>query len=95
MSRMIIKQPNGKYCVFSSVVDNVIYHNVSADDIIEIYTNEYKEEIKEKISETIKQLEDDKNPYHQFTKSYTEMIKTIQDTHGESEAIEIKKAIEK
>ena len=35
MGRQIIKQPNGRFCVFSSIVDNVIWYDMEQKDIVE------------------------------------------------------------
>ena len=40
MGRQIIKQPNGKYCVFSSICDNIIYYDMTPGEIIEAYVEE-------------------------------------------------------
>jgi hypothetical protein len=36
MGVFIAKQPNGKYCRFSTVVDSVTYYNMSEEDYIEM-----------------------------------------------------------
>lgn len=35
MGQQIIKQPNGKYCVWSTTVQNIIYYDCTRNDLIE------------------------------------------------------------
>lgn len=87
MGRQIVKQPNGLYAVWSSVVDNFIFLNYTSDQIIEAYVNERKEVIAKEVGETIAMLEEGiVKPYFQFTKSWTQCICTIEDSRGEIEA---------
>ena len=95
MSKQIIKQPNGKYCIFSSIVDNVTHYDMSIDDIIEEWVNEAKNRIVEDVKKTIAKLENGESPYYQFTKSYEEMLSTIKEIHGKKESEQIKCLIEK
>lgn len=95
MGRQIIKQPNGKYCVFSSIVDNIIYYDMTPGEIIEAYVEEEKESIKERVDKAIEKLESDSPHKSQFRMSYEEMLDTIKNIHGDKELQEVKKAIEK
>ncbi|MEK6829743.1 MAG: hypothetical protein AABY15_06505 [Nanoarchaeota archaeon] len=90
----IIKQPNGKYCIFSSVEDNIIFCNMTPDEIIGVRTAEAKAKIEEEVARVIEGLESGDKPYHQFTMSYDEMLETIEEIHGKGESKKIKKAIE-
>ncbi len=89
----IIKQPNGKYCLFSSIVDHITHYNMTPEEIIEEDIKRARKEITKSVTDTIKQLEDGDKPYCQFTMSYDEMLDSITDKHGEdkkfSEIIEI------
>ncbi len=87
----IIKQPNGKYCVFSTVVDNITDYDMSIDDIVDKWTKQYREEIIEKINSIVTKLENDEKPYYQFTMSFDEMLETIKGIYGEEESNEINK----
>ena len=46
MGRQIIKQPNDKYAVWSSVIDDFIIINATPDELIEGFIEEAKETIK-------------------------------------------------
>lgn len=93
MGRQIITQPNGKYCIFSSVVDNVTHYDMTPEEIIEEWTQEFKEEITEKVNKIINGLEGNSKPYYQFTLSYEEMLDRVKTIHGEKECEEIKSLI--
>jgi hypothetical protein len=94
MGRQIIKQPNGKFCIFSSIVDSVIFYHMEEQDIINEWVEESRKEIEKKVKEIIADLNEGKKPYYQFTKTYDEMLQTIKEIHGTKEVKEIRKAIE-
>ncbi|MFV8347254.1 hypothetical protein [Flavobacterium sp. ZB4P13] len=94
MGRQIIKQPNGKYCVLSSIVDNVTHYNMSIDDIVEEWVKEFKNDITEKVNGIVLKIENGEKPYHQFTYSYDEMLELIRENHGKKERNKIKSLIE-
>lgn len=47
MGAFIAKQPNGLYCRYSYVVDNITHHNMTEEDYIELCVERAKEEAKE------------------------------------------------
>ncbi len=94
MSRQIIKQPNGLYCIFSSIVDNVTMYDCTEEAIIEEWVAEQRVEITERVKGQIKKLEAGEKPYHQFTQSYEEMLLNIKEVHGKKAFTEIKSLIE-
>ena len=47
MGGFIAKQPNGLYCRYSSVVDNITHYNMTEDDYIELVVERAKEEARE------------------------------------------------
>ena len=44
MAGFIAKQPNGLYCRYSSIVDNITHHNMTENDYIELVVSRAKEE---------------------------------------------------
>lgn len=44
MGAFISKQPNGKYCRFSTVVDTVTHYNMTVQDYIDLKVAEAREE---------------------------------------------------
>lgn len=95
MGRYIIKQPNGKYCVFNSVIDNVTDYDMTVDDIIEDWLKETRDEIVEKVKSIISKLESGVKPYYNNSEfTYNEMIAEIENIHGVEEMKKIKDLIE-
>ena len=43
MGAFIAKQPNGLYCRYSSIVDNITHHNMTEEDYIELCVERAKE----------------------------------------------------
>jgi hypothetical protein len=93
MGWQIIKQPNGKYCIFSSVVDNVAYYNLDKDEVVQVFIDAEAERIRKEVSRTIDELEAGEKPYYQFTKTFDEVISTIENIHGNDEATKVKSLI--
>jgi ADP-ribosylglycohydrolase len=83
MGHQIIKQSNGKYAIFSSIVDDFILANVTPEEIIEYYIKRESEDIRKRINKTIDQLNSGEKPYYQFTMTLEEALDTIKDVHGE------------
>ena len=94
MGKQIIKQPNGKYCIFSSIVDNVTHYDMTIEEIIEEWANEAKNDITEKVKNIVTKLENGEKPYYQFTYSYDDMIALIKEIHGKKESQKIKSLLE-
>jgi hypothetical protein len=67
MGRQIIKQPDGRYCIFSTTVDDLIYYDCTAQDLIEISGSEAMQEAEEATKRKIMKVETKKKPYFQFT----------------------------
>jgi len=74
MSRQIIKQPNGLYAVFSSIVDGFILTNAYPSEIIEEFVEEHREKITEDVTNICTKLDRNEKPYYQFTMSWEEAL---------------------
>jgi hypothetical protein len=53
MGRRIVKQPNGLYAVYSTVIDGFIITNSTKEELIEDFVQEKREEITEMIEASI------------------------------------------
>lgn len=84
MGQQIIKQPNGKYALFSSVVDDFVLIDADPQDIIDEWVGKYKLDMEKKVAEIVAALEKGEKPYHQFTMSFDEAVKTIKQRHGKN-----------
>jgi hypothetical protein len=94
MGRQIIKQPNGKFCIFSSIVDNVVAYDCTKEEIIEESVRHSGEISRSRVEQVFEKLEVGEKPYYQFTMTYEEMLEEIKDQHGQEEMQKIKKLIE-
>jgi len=82
MGEQIIKQPNGLYCIWSSVVDDIILINATPEDIINERIEVARQEITRSVIDTVTKLNNGERPYYQFTKTFEEAIECIKDIHG-------------
>ena len=85
MSRQIVKQPDGRYAVWSTVVDGFVLTDATPEDIIEDWVNQYRQEITSSVLHIIELLERGEKPYYQFTLSFDDCLKTIREVHGPRE----------
>lgn len=82
MGHQIIKQPNGKFGVFSSVVDDFVLINATEQDIVDFYTEKHVRETRLHVAQTILALENGGKPAAQFTKTFEEALDWIEEVHG-------------
>ena len=93
MGKQIIKQPNGKYCIFSTNIDNVTDYNLSPEEIIDLFLESQKKDITEKVMSIVSKLDKGEKAYHTFTIPYDEMLECIQRVHGKKEMKDVQKLI--
>jgi hypothetical protein len=89
MARQIIKQPNGKYCVYCSIEGNITHYNCTPEEII----TEWVEEMREDITKKVNRMINGEKPY-QNTYSFAEALEMVKSVHGGKEIQEITKLIE-
>lgn len=58
MSRTILKQANGKYCVYSSIVENIIIYDATPEEIFNQYLVDEKILLKIKLEEWLKEADE-------------------------------------
>lgn len=87
----IIKQPNGKYALWSGVVDNFTALDCSPQDITDTYIEEETKRITKNVNDIIGKLEQGEAAYYQFTNSWEECLTIIQAIHGKKEVDKITK----
>lgn len=82
MGTQIVKQPNGKHALWSSIVDNFTLVDADANDIIESFVDDFRRRCTADVNRVIAELERDGKPYHQFTKSFEDCLEIIGEVHG-------------
>jgi len=84
MGRQIVKQPDGKYAIWSSVVDDfVVVDCENAAEIIDVMVEDSRRDIESNVLRVLAQLDRCENPYHQFTKTFSECLELIREIHGD------------
>lgn len=83
MPKQIVKQPNGLYALWSTVVDDFVCVDATAEEIVAEFVEESTRQIQANVSRVIASLETGGKPYHQFTRSFDECVAEIKERHGE------------
>jgi hypothetical protein len=95
MSQQIIKQPNGNYALFSSVVDDFIVLDCTPDDVVAEFVKDFRRSAERAIRDKIAALDRGEKPYHQFTMSWEQAIRCVREIHGdETESLRMIAALE-
>lgn len=82
MGKQIVKQPNGLYAVWSSVVDDFVLLDATPDDIVNESVNEYRQQMATNVLRVIQELDAGHKPYCQFQKTWQECLDDIKELHG-------------
>lgn len=77
---MIVKQPNGKYAIWSTICDNFIATDCSREELIEELVADERARITIEVDDFIS----GKKPRTQFSMSFEECLETIEAVHGEA-----------
>lgn len=83
MGSQIIKQPNGKYAVFSSIVDDFMFYDATPEDVIGYFVEQEAKSIKNLVTLIIDGLTKGEKPYHQFTMTWPEALDWAKQVHGD------------
>lgn len=81
MARAILQQPDGKWCVFSTIVDDFLYVNGTLEEIQEILTEEAIENARLAVEEAIERARKKEN--RGFYRTYEDALETRNRVHGE------------
>jgi hypothetical protein len=82
LGRQILKQPDGKLAVFSTVSGAIIIYDASEADIITYFL---ERDVRDSIAATMKiidELEAGEKPYYQFTMTWEQALKEHEERHG-------------
>lgn len=95
MGNQIIKQPDGKFSMFSGATDTFIALDCEAEELVSFIGDEAKRVAEEAARTIINQLNAGQRPYYQFTKTWLDAYATYRRAHGKSkEADEFGQRIE-
>lgn len=93
MGKQIIKQSNGKYAVWSTIIDDFCVIDKDKDEIISYFKEEFLQQVEKKIAnieDDIEMLDKGENPYYQFTKTFDDCLELLDDERRETVENEIK-----
>lgn len=71
MGQQIIKQPDGKFCVFSSISDSIIVLDLTREELVKWYGENARLEAEAEAEVMLDKVEAG-NAYYQFTKTFEE-----------------------
>jgi hypothetical protein len=89
MGQRIIQQPNGKYAVYSTIVDNFVLLDATREDLIEDRVEECKRRATEEVDRVLSELKSGGRPYYQFTQTFEETCDWIKQIHGAEELAKV------
>ena len=89
MGHQIVKQPNGLYALWSSIVDTFILLDATPEDIIQDWNVRDEKQNRAAADRIIAQLERGEAPYYQFTKSWDACIRWITQQGEHLDTLEI------
>ncbi|WP_417459138.1 hypothetical protein [Kordiimonas sp.] len=83
MGKQIIKQPDGRFAIWSSIVDDFVATDLeSPDEIVGAFVEEYRQFISAEVVRVVDVTNRGGKPYHRFTKTFDDCVKTIREVHG-------------
>ena len=80
MGAFISKQPNGKYCRFSTAVDTVTDYNMTEEEYIEMCAERAREEARDVLAKHTKPFEwviDNFHPYNATREEFAKILKEM------------------
>ena len=93
MGRQIVKQPDGKFAIWSSVVDDfVIIDCDGVPELIDAIVEDARRDITRTVESVVEKLAAGEKPYYQHTKTFDECMEIIKEVHGEDHADEVRKS---
>lgn len=84
MGQQIIKQPNGLFAVWSSIMDDFVITDATPEEIIEDWSERESRRIRVEVTELIAKLNAGKRGWP-FFKTYDECLDLIHEAHGREE----------
>lgn len=74
MSHQIIKQPDGKYAIWSIVIDDFILLDVCGDDVVKHFQEQAIQGIADEVKRICYDLTKNEKPYGQSTMTWDEAV---------------------
>ena len=83
MARMIIKRPDGKYAIWSSICDDFVFDGITKKEWVKNRIKEETERVKKDLGDVFKSIDEEKPGrfYRQFAMTYEEAKKLRDEIH--------------
>lgn len=76
MGNQIIKQPDGRYAVFSTSTETITVYDATEDELVEMFAEEAAERARRSVRDTIAKVNSDpRDAYFQFTMTWEEALR--------------------
>lgn len=82
MGQQIIKQPNGKYALWSSIVTDFVLLDATPADIVDYMADNERENIERGVNRKVEMIERGEPAYFQFTMNWEEACAMAKECHG-------------
>lgn len=84
MPQRIVKQPNGLYAIWSTVVDDFVLIDATRKEIVDHFWEHHsRRDIEDRVNRIADQLDAVGMPYGQFTQTFEECVAEIKERHGQ------------
>ena len=83
MAHQIIKQPNGKFALWSTVIDDFLVEDATPAEIAQYEVECMKKQVINNTLRIVQRLKDGGKPYYQFTLTWEECKKRIKDRESD------------
>lgn len=82
MSQQIIQQPDGKYALWSTVVDDFVLLDATPEEILRYWVEGHKADTAKRIADIIAKLQRGEKPYYQFTVTWERANTLREENHA-------------
>jgi len=77
MAQQIVKQPSGKYAIYSSVTESIVGLDFTAEELQDHYANGAAQESRARVQVILDKINADVPAYYQFTKKWEDVKHTV------------------
>lgn len=86
MGHQILRQPDGLFAIFSSVVDSIIVYDATADEIVEHFAARAADDAARRTRQIIEHVEagEPRKAYYQFALTWDEALDSDREHGGEA-----------
>lgn len=88
MAIQIIQQPDGKFCLWSSISDAIVCYDADEDEVHEYFEHLARDDMRRAVEHKLQAIKAGERPYCQFTKTYKEALREHRKNHGALKAAE-------